>query len=71
MIYYENIIKPYVIHLAATEGLDYAIQFNKKFVLNYPGLAALYATPLFLGIFHAILARDYIQKIWNKAEDTE
>jgi hypothetical protein len=71
MIYYEKIIKPYVIHLAATRGLDYAIQFNKDFVLNHPGLAALYATPLFLGIFHAILARDYVQKILNKVEDAE
>jgi len=71
MIYYQNIIKPYVIHLAATQGLDYAIQFNKDFVLNHPSLAALYATPLFLGIFHAILARDYVQKIWNKVENIE
>ena len=64
--YYKSIIEPYVIILAKYKGLDYAIKFNKDFVLSNPGTAALYATPLFLAVFQAILARDYAKKIWNE-----
>ncbi|HLJ30982.1 MAG TPA: hypothetical protein VKU36_00965 [Candidatus Babeliales bacterium] len=63
MMYYKSIIEPYVIKLARKKGLDYAIKFNKDFVLQNPKLAALYAAPLFLGIFHAVLAYDYAKKI--------
>jgi len=64
--YYKSIIAPYVIHLAQQKGLAYAIEFNKDFVLKNPDLAILYAVPLFLAAFHALLVRDYAKKIWHK-----
>jgi hypothetical protein len=64
--YYKSIIEPYVINLAQQKGLDYAIEFNKNFVLKNPDLVILYATPLFLAVFHAVLARDYAKKTWDK-----
>jgi hypothetical protein len=69
-IYYDNIIKPYIIKLAQEEGLGYMIKFNKDFVMQCPELALLYATPLLISIFHAILARDYAQKIWQNNKKT-
>ena len=64
--YYKTIVEPYVIDIIKYEGLDCALTFNKDFVLSNPGIAVLYATPLFLAVFQAILARDYAKKIWNE-----
>ena len=67
-IYYVTIIEPEIINRAKKEGLNYAIQFNKVFVLHNPELALLFATPLFLAAFHAVLARDYFKQIWQDVE---
>jgi len=64
--YYKSIIEPYIMILAKNKGLGYAIKFNKDFVLNNPGLAALYATPLFFAVFQAIIAHDYAKNIMTE-----
>lgn len=68
--YYTMILDPYVIMMAKEQGFSSTIDFNKKFIQEHPETALIFAIPLFASVGFALIARDYMKKIWKKQKNS-